>query len=401
MSVQASRLTRRLVRAAGFALLAALAAGCTDGLSVIGGPLDAAAANDLGADGSGARDGSMDAARDAMDATVDASRCGPSQMLCGTLCVSVLTDPGNCGACGLRCNDTEACAGGTCRPICPGGQVACAVPGSDGGVTACVLTATDLQNCGACGHACPAGQVCSNGMCGSTCAELFATCSNASGPYCADLTRDPANCGRCGGACAPGQTCDGRRCITACAPGLTPCALPGDGGVGDAPDAATGPLMCTDLQTDRGNCGACGTTCPAGRVCDRGSCVVTCSTGATNCNGSCRDLQTDRANCGACGAECAAGQVCSAGMCVTTCGSGESNCSGSCRDLQNDRANCGACGTTCPSGQVCTGGSCQLSCASGLSDAPARAATCRPTARTAAPAAPCASRARCAPRACA
>jgi hypothetical protein len=73
----------------------------------------------------------------------------------------------------------------------------------------------------------------------------------------------------------------------------------------------------------------------------------------------CRDLQTDRANCGACGTTCATGEVCSGGVCAPTCGGGQVFCAGACRDVQTDRAHCGACGTRCVAGQVCNQARCQ------------------------------------------
>ncbi len=80
----------------------------------------------------------------------------------------------------------SACAGTTC-----------------GG--ACVETATDAANCGACGNACAAGSTCTAGTC-STCTGTM--CGGA----CVATATDAANCGACGNACAAGSTCDAGAC---------------------------------------------------------------------------------------------------------------------------------------------------------------------------------------------
>jgi hypothetical protein len=345
-----------------FSLFAVVLAACgvlngCDGASVVG------SGNPRPGDGGFLDVVSVDAtSKDA--ARPDVSRCAPGQLECNGTCLSVAIDPANCGACGRRCADIERCVEGACRVSCPGSQIACPVPVGDSGVTSpvCVSLDTDRNQCGACGTRCGAGQVCSNGMCTTTCAELLSTCSDAMGTaYCADLRRDPQNCGSCGRGCAPGQTCEASRCVTSCSTGFTACM--GTGGLD-----AGGPGYCADLQTDRNNCGACGTTCPSGQVCDGGRCAVSCGSGTTNCNGTCRDLQTDRSNCGACANVCAAGEVCSTGRCEVSCGAGLANCNGTCRDLQSDLRNCGTCGNACPAGRVCNEGVCRVTCADGLTD---------------------------------
>lgn len=62
-----------------------------------------------------------------------------------------------------------AVAGCKSEVVCPGGQTACG--------ESCRALAVDAANCGACGHACAAGEVCSAGAC-SLCA---ATCTSARG----------------------------------------------------------------------------------------------------------------------------------------------------------------------------------------------------------------------------
>ena len=60
---------------------------------------------------------------------------------------------------------------------------------------------------------------------------------------------------------------------------------------------------CVDLQSDRGNCGRCGTTVPAFAVCRDG--IPTCAVGRESlCSDGCFDLTLDRTNCGSCGNAC-------------------------------------------------------------------------------------------------
>jgi hypothetical protein len=72
-------------------------------------------------------------------------------------------------------------------------------------------------------------------------------------------------------------------------------------------------MVCTNLQSDSRNCGACGATCEGG-VCTDGECV--CPAGQTDCNGRCVNRLTDASNCGACNTHCALNRTCSGGGCV-------------------------------------------------------------------------------------
>ena len=121
------------------------------------------------------------------------------------------------------------------------------------------------------------------------------TCSGA----CVDTATDPANCGACGARCGAGAVCLRGRCELTCGATLTVC-----GGI------------CTDLRADDANCGACGRRCTIGQRCVAGLCQVTCLAGRTACAGSCVDPATDAANCGGCGVACRTGELCQSGTCA-------------------------------------------------------------------------------------
>jgi len=229
-------------------------------------------------------------------------------------------------------------AGLALRPLragaaqCSAGQMDCDSTGR------CAFNVnTDVHNCGACGHACPAGSVCTAGMCIVSCQSGQANCAGR----CANVTTDPANCGACGNACPTGSVCISGACVA----GLTKCSG-----------------VYVHLSTDNANCGACGHACPAGQVCQAGACVLSCPPLQVNCAGKCANLATDPANCGACGHACPAGQVCHAGTCAFVCPPSQVNCAGLCITLATDSANCGACGHVCPPKSVCRNGTCVAIC---------------------------------------
>jgi hypothetical protein len=129
--------------------------------------------------------------------------------------------------------------------VCPKGEMGC------GG--RCVSLLSDKANCGACGNACDALEVCSAGSCG--CAPEVGVCGGA----CTDLARDAQHCGACDTACGAADYCttqDGvTACTAACPPGFTACGR-----------------ACVELATDRLHCGACGHACAEGESCRDGAC---------------------------------------------------------------------------------------------------------------------------------
>lgn len=132
--------------------------------------------------------------------------CGSGLTACGNnnACLNLQTDVGNCGGCGNAClpnpnpigpnSPPTACQSGICNY-----GVACAA-GSNFCGGHCVSLNSDPNNCGACGQVCGGGTICTNGFCtGGTCSSSQVYCPAAAA--CTNLQTDPNNCGACGQQC--------------------------------------------------------------------------------------------------------------------------------------------------------------------------------------------------------
>lgn len=197
---------------------------------------------------------------------------------------------------------------------------------------------------------------------------------------CRSVTGDPSNCGFCGNLCSrpahSSPTCAVGRCGYFCETGWADC----DGMVSNGCEV--------NLNTDTGNCGACGAGCvprPHTRssVCAAGSCTFACETGWGDCNGNPVDgcevnLSTEARNCGSCGTVCPvrgnSTPTCAAGSCGLSCRAGWADCnrdpSDGCEVNLATPENCGSCNMGCNPGQTCfipstPGGSTECRCASG------------------------------------
>lgn len=162
-----------------------------------------------------------------------------------------------------------------------------------------------------------------------------------------------------------GQPCDASASNPAlkgvCALGRTGCASADGGAATCAPVVTPTPEKCDNLDNDcDGTVDNGKDLCPAGKVCDKGTCVSACNTGEFQCeiplvcnaagfcvDPSCKDVMCqDGQVCrnGACtggcnGAKCPTGQECQLGRCIDPCKN-----------------------VMCPSNQVCDRGVCISSC---------------------------------------
>lgn len=139
--------------------------------------------------------------------------CADEEVKCGDVCVDLKTSVDNCGECAKKCdgasNADATCADSACGLACTTGFGNCDMDAVNG----CEATlGTDLMNCGACGNACAlanATPACAAGMCGiGQCNADFDNCDmNATNGCEANLNADLENCGACGTKCGAGQVC--------------------------------------------------------------------------------------------------------------------------------------------------------------------------------------------------
>jgi hypothetical protein len=255
----------------------------------------------------------------------------------------------------------------------------------------------NAANCGACGNACAVGQSCSNGHCKwnvpqNSCVSSAEVCDGIDNDCDGvidenfNLQSDPANCGTCGRACGASQICQSGHCQYT-VPQLNCVSVPEtcnnqdddcDGVIDDG----------FNLLTDPNNCGICGRACGAGKSCISGKCTWNlpqsqctptpeiCDNIDNDCDGVVDNgfnLQTNNANCGVCGHACANGQHCQSGHCqwdqpqnqcvavAETCNQIDDDCDGLIDENWNfltDKTHCGNCYTACAGLQFCSNGHC-------------------------------------------
>ncbi len=286
--------------------------------------------------------------------------CAAGTTACGGSCHALASDRDHCGACGRACPAGEVCTAGSCRADCAQGSVRC-----PGDATCATDLASSPRHCGACGRACaaPAGAQarCVAGACATTaCAASDCDGDPANGAE-TDTPRDACNCGACGRACENLRGVATARCV-ACACEVTAC----DEGYADCDgESANGCEVYT--FGDPLHCGGCGRACPGGDECVEGRCAV--RHGLTRCGPRLANLRNDRDHCGACGQRCPAAQVCELGRCVDRCSEGLDECGReTCIPLEYSTLHCGRCGERCAVGLICIAGRCSVSCSLGLTN---------------------------------
>src|SRR6185312_2618530 len=100
------------------------------------------------------------------------------------------------------CSLDETGTGAFDASLCTAGEIVCS--------GACANLSQDNLNCGGCGIACAAGEVCSQGKCSTTCGGGTTQC----GDKCVDEMVDPNNCGACGAYCGVGSQCSQGKCVS-------------------------------------------------------------------------------------------------------------------------------------------------------------------------------------------
>ncbi len=272
--------------------------------------------------------------------------CGAGRLDCDTTapntngCESLTTSVNSCGSCANRCDTasgTPSCDGTKCSYACALGKLDCnaaTAPNTDG----CETLATSVLNCGACGNRCnlsnASGATCDGTKCGYTCASGFGDCNALTAPNtdgCETQLNSVTNCSGCGLACnttTGTPTCNGVRCSYTCSAGLLDC------------NATTGTNLdgCESSKTSVSSCGSCGAACNTSTgtpTCDGTKCSYSCAAGKLDCNAASApntdgcETNVSVTNCGACGATCSTvtgTPSCDGSKCAYACNSGRADC---------------------------------------------------------------------------
>jgi hypothetical protein len=225
------------------------------------------------------------------------------------------------------CPSGQKCADGQCQTACTDacatGSVKCTTDGT--GTQSCVVGGSGCREWGNAVN-CPANQTCSGGKCSATCVDEctagskqcsgdgFRECGNHDADSCLDwgtVTGCPAGqtCsnGVCGAGCTNECTANAKECVTA--------------------DSFR---TCGDFDADSCLEWSATTPCPTGQTCSNGVCSATCqdectTSGAKECTASGTGYRTcgnhDGDTCLEWSLEttCPTGQTCTNGTCATVC----------------------------------------------------------------------------------
>ena len=282
--------------------------------------------------------------------------CGSAMVCCAGTCVDTNSDAYHCGKCWNQCRNHEVCDSGsckspsakTCSPACDSNRRCC-------GET-CIDVLTDPKNCGTCGVACPDGIACVDGKC-----DVKPTCQCSDGKVCDENGDCVVKCGS--SLCRPDESCCGNTCTTLDT--VKHCGSCDNACQGNAPFCQYG--ACADKcspQTCEAQSAQCGTvndgcgnaldcgSCADAKVCTSNQCVdppcspTTCATKGKNC-GTIDDGCGGKLNCGSCsGAKECKNNVCTNPECKPkTCAEQGKKC-GSISDGCGKTIQCGSCSSS-------------------------------------------------------
>ena len=281
--------------------------------------------------------------------------CGSAMVCCAGTCVDTNSDAYHCGKCWNQCRNHEVCDSGsckspsakTCSPACDSNRRCC-------GET-CIDVLTDPKNCGTCGVACPDGIACVDGKC-----DVKPTCQCSDGKVCDENGDCVVKCGS--SLCRPDESCCGNACTTLDT--VKHCGSCDNACQGNAPFCQYG--ACADKcspQTCEAQSAQCGTvndgcgnaldcgSCADGKVCTSNQCVDactprTCENEHKNC-GFIDDGCGGKLNCGSCsGAKECKNNVCTNPECKPkTCAEQGKKC-GSTSDGCGKTIQCGSCSSS-------------------------------------------------------
>jgi hypothetical protein len=295
-------------------------------------------------------------------------------------CETPLTAVANCGGCGIGCTNAHGstlCSQMKCVPTCNSGWGNCDGDPNNGCETS---TNTNVNNCGSCGTKCEnqnGTTSCVGGACVPTCTAGFASCDGNPANGCETYIQTSiTHCGGCNVACTNANgtvACINGACVPSCSAGSADC----DGNPNNGCE--------TNTNTNKDNCGACGTKCTNANGttnCVAGACVPVCNTNFASCDGNpnngCEtNTNTNASHCGACGSLCTnpnGTTSCSGGSCVPVCNAGFDSCDGNAKNgcetnTNTNKDHCGACNTVCTNANgttSCSGGSCVPVCSAGF-----------------------------------
>lgn len=243
--------------------------------------------------------------------------CADGYQLCGSVCVNIQNEVGNCGACGNVCLSGDVCTAGRCGP--PG---AAPSKGPDGGANGTGTAADGGAGGPSSGEGGPGDD-------GGATSDDGGTTNDDGGQVGADGPADGA--GGDGGKASDGGGSTGDGGGSTGDDGGAPATGDGgsgterdggrgtgsDGGTTGGADAAAG----SDATTSSSDAGTPGTNDAGTNDQDSSTtdspdaAVLACVPPLVRCEGVCTDVQDDPFNCGVCGHFCPT-FICAAGQCV-------------------------------------------------------------------------------------